>query len=103
LLIIKYVLTIEHIEYLWLFAIHGYSYTIFVLTTALNIVPLEWLRWTLLGVSALVCLSVMISELHRNLKENLKGPNMSKFIMLIAFLVFTQGVLILSLKRYFLA
>ena len=73
LLIVKYVLNVDHIEYLWLYAIHGYSYTIFVLTTALNIVPLEWLRWSLLGVSSLVCLSVMISELWRNLKENLKG------------------------------
>ena len=102
LLIIRYVMVIEYIEYFWLFAVHGYSFTMFVLTTALNIVPLEWLRWGLLGLSALVCLSVMVSELYRNMQENLKGGNVSKFFLLILFLAFTQGILVLSLKRYFL-
>ena len=64
MLIIKYVLNIEEVVYLWLFGIYGYSYTIFLITTALNIIPLEWLRWTLLGVSATVSLIVVLTEIR---------------------------------------
>ena len=64
MLLIKYVLNIEQVEYLWLFGIYGYSYTIFMLTSALNIIPLEWLRWSLLGASATVSLLVVISEIR---------------------------------------
>ena len=64
MLIIKYVLNIEEVVYLWLFGIYGYSYTIFLITTALNIIPLEWLRWSLLGVSATVSLIVVLTEIR---------------------------------------
>ena len=64
MLIIKYVLNIEEVVYLWLFGIYGYSYTIFLITTALNIIPLEWLRWTLLVVSATVSLIVVLTEIR---------------------------------------
>ena len=64
LLLIKYVLNVDEVQYLWLFGIYGYSYTIFLLTTAMNIIPLEWLRWSLLGVSATVSLIVVLTEIR---------------------------------------
>jgi hypothetical protein len=103
LLILKYVLNIEMISYLWLFATYGYSFTVFLLTTALNIVPLEWLRWTLLSVSALISICVILHELWRTMKEQLGGANLTKFLLIVGFLVASHGVLILSLKHYFLA
>lgn len=103
LLIIKYVMNVAEVQYLWLFGIYGYSYTIFVLTTALNVVPLEWLRWSFLCGSAVVSLCVIVAELVRALKEKIKGPNAVKFAGLIAFLVFSHGILVLAMKKYFLS
>jgi len=101
MLLIKYVLNIEEVQYLWLFGIYGYSYTVFLLTSALNIIPLEWLRWSLLGVSATVSLIVVLTEVRMQLRDKL--TNMPKFMLLVAFLMFTYGVLVLALKKYFLA
>jgi hypothetical protein len=103
MLIIKYVLNIEQVSYLWLFGIYGYSFTIFVLTTAMNIIPLDWLRWSLLGFSSLVSLIVIVTEIWSAMKDEIKGPNLAKFVMLLGFLIFTYGILILSFKKYFLA
>lgn len=101
MLIIKYIVNVDEVEYLWLFGIYGYSFTIFLLTTVMNIIPLEWLRWSLLGVSASVSLIVVLTEIRMHLREKL--TNLPKFMLLVAFLIFTYGVLVLSLKKYFLA
>jgi hypothetical protein len=69
----------------------------------LNIVPLEWLRWGLLSFSGLVSLCVIVAELWRCMREKLGGPNFLKFIFTVAFLIFSHSILILALKRYFLA
>ena len=65
LLIIRYILVINEITFLWLFGIYGYSYTVYVVTTALNVVPLDWLRWAFLIGSAIVSFFVIMSELWR--------------------------------------
>jgi hypothetical protein len=101
MLMIKYVLNIDEVNYLWLFGIYGYSYTIFLVTSALNIIPLEWLRWSLMCVSALVSLIVNLTEIRIQLKDRL--TNLPKFMLLVGFMVATYGVLVLSLKKYFLA
>jgi hypothetical protein len=101
MLMIKYVLNIDEVNYLWLFGIYGYSYTIFLVTSALNIIPLDWLRWTLLCVSALVSLIVNLAEIRIQLKDRLN--NLPKFMLLVGFMIATYGVLVLSLKKYFLA
>ena len=101
MLMIKYVLNIDEVNYLWLFGIYGYSYTIFLVTSALNIIPLEWLRWTLLSVSALVSLIVNLAEIRIQLKDRLN--NLPKFMLLVGFMIAKYGVLMLSLKKCFLA
>lgn len=102
MLIVKYTMNIAEISFLWLFGIYGYSYTIFTLTTVLNVVPLEWLRWAFVIGSGLVSLCVIIAELVRNLREKIVGPNVLKFGMLCAYLLLTHSIFVMALKRYFL-
>lgn len=102
LLIVKYTMNIAEISFLWLFGIYGYSFTVFILTTVLNVVPLEWLRWAFVVASGLVSLCVIIAELVRNLKEHIVGPNVLRFGMLCTFLIFSHSIFVVSLKRYFL-
>ena len=102
LLIMKYVLVIEYVSYIWLYGIYGYSFTIFVLTLPLNIIPQEWLRWAFLCASALISLCVITAELKREFGKEVKGSNLFKFIIFIGFLAAAHGILILSFKKYFL-
>ena len=104
MLIVRYVMNVENqVTYIWAYGIYGYSYTIYMLTTALNIVPLEWLRWSTLIASAIVSFTVIIAEIGRNLREQIKGPNVAKFAMLALFIAFSHSIFVLSLRRYFLA
>jgi hypothetical protein len=102
LLILKYVLVIEFVSYIWLFGVYGYSFTVFVITLPLNIIPQEWLRWTFLSASALISLCVISAELTREFGKEVKGANLFKFIIFLCFLAATHGVLVLSFKKYFL-
>ena len=102
MLILKYVLVIEFVSYIWLFGVYGYSFTVFVLTLPLNIIPQEWLRWTFLSASALISLCVISAELTREFGKEVKGANLFKFIIFLCLLAGTHGVLILSFKKYFL-
>jgi hypothetical protein len=72
MLLIKYVLWVPDVEFLWLFAIYGYSFTIFIVTTALNVVPIEWLRWVFLGLSGLISLFFIIMEMYALIKYKLE-------------------------------
>jgi hypothetical protein len=72
LLLIKYVLWVPEVQYIHLFVIYGYSYTIFVITTALNVVPLSWLRWVFLAVSGLVSLFFIWTEVYALVKFRLE-------------------------------
>ena len=96
-------MVIEEITYLWLLGIYGYSYTIYVITTALNVVPIDWLRWVFLSASAVVSFFVIVVELWRVMKERIKGPLLMKFILLCAFLAISHTIFVLALKNYFLA
>jgi hypothetical protein len=71
MLLIKYVLWVPEVQYLWLFAIYGYSFTIFILTTGLNVIPIGWLRWVFLGMSGVVSLLFIWSEMYAMLKNRL--------------------------------
>lgn len=101
LLLIKYVLMVPQVQYIWLFAIYGYSFTIFVITTVLNVVPLEWLRWVFLGVSGLVSLFFIWTEMYVMLKTRLK-QGLGKFFVLCLILAASHSVFVLALKEYFL-
>ena len=101
MLIIKYVLMIPEMQYLWLFAVYGYSFTIFVITTVLNVVPIEWLRWVFLGVSGLVSLFFIWVEMYTILKGKL-NKSFGKFVLLCLLLALSHGIFVLALKQYFL-
>ena len=101
MLLIKYVLMIDEVQFLWLFAIYGYSFTIFVITTALNVIPMEWLRWVFLGVSGAVSLMFIWTEMFVLLKNRLKS-GMSKFLLVCLLLGASHAIFVLALKKYFL-
>jgi hypothetical protein len=101
MLLIKYVLMIDEVQFLWLFAIYGYSFTIFVITTALNVIPMEWLRWVFLGVSGAVSLMFIWTEMYVLLKNRLKS-GMSKFLLVCLLLGASHAIFVLALKKYFL-
>ena len=71
LLLIKYILWVPDMRYLWLFAIYGYSFTIFIITTVLNVIPIDWLKWVFLGVSGAVSLFFIFSEMYALIKNKL--------------------------------
>lgn len=101
MLLIKYVLMVPQIQFLWLFAIYGYSFTIFIITTVLNVVPLDWLRWVFLGVSGLVSLFFIWVEMYTLLKDRL-NQGITKFILICLVLALSHLVFVLALKQYFL-
>jgi len=102
MLIIRYTLNIEEVQYLWLFGTYGYSYTCYIATTGLVIVPLEWLRWVLLSTSAVVSFCVIVAELWRRIGDKVRGALLGKFAMLCCYLVVSHGVFVLAMKKYFL-
>jgi hypothetical protein len=102
MLITRYTMEIPDVSYLWLFGVYGYSFTVFILTTVLNVVPLEWLRWALVLTSAAVSLAVIIAELVRAIREKIVGPNVVRFGLLCAYLFLTHGLFVWALKKYFL-
>ena len=101
LLLIKYVLWIPEVQYLWIFSIYGYSFTIFVITTALNVVPIEWMKWVFLGVSGAVSLFAIMSEMYALIKSRLE-QGFCKFLFVCLFLVMTHAIFIFALRKYFL-
>ena len=101
LLITKYVLFIHEMRFLWIFAIYGYSFTIFLCTTILVTIPIEWLRWVFLGVSGFTSWFFIVAEIYVVLKDNLH-EGWCKFLIVVAYVFCSHGVFILSLKYYFL-
>ena len=101
MLLIKYVLMVSEIEFIWIFAIYGYSFTIFLITTALNVVPIEWLKWVFLGLSGGVSLMFIIYEMFVILRSKLK-QGIFKFVLICLFLAASHAIFVLALKKYFL-
>jgi len=101
LLITKYVLFVHDIKFLWLFAVYGYSFTVFMLTTLLIIIPIDWLRWIFLGLSGLISWLFILMEVYVILRENLQ-EGWGKFLIVVVYLLGSHGVFLLALKYYFL-
>lgn len=97
MILIKYVLMVPEFEYLWIFSIYGYSFTIFIITTALNVLPIDWLKWVFLGVSGGVSLMFIVVEMYTYLKTEL-GQNFCKFILICLLLGLSHGIFVLALK-----
>lgn len=88
-------------QFLWLFAIYGYSFTIFIITTVLNVVPLEWLRWVFIGVSGFVSFFFVVVEMYQLIKTRLR-QGLGKFFIVCLVLGLSHSVFVLALKQYFL-
>ena len=88
---------VPEFEYLWIFSIYGYSFTIFIITTALNVLPIDWLKWVFLGVSGGVSLMFIVVEMYTYLKTEL-GQNFCKFILICLLLGLSHGIFVLALK-----
>jgi hypothetical protein len=101
LLITKYVLFVHDMKFLWIFAIYGYSFTIFMFTTILIVIPIEWLRWVFLGVSGLTSVLFIIMEVYVIMRDNLQ-EGWGKFLIVVLYLLASHGVFLLALKYYFL-
>jgi hypothetical protein len=101
LLLIKYVLWVPDVRYLWLFAVYGYSFTIFVISIFLYVVPIPWLRWVFLGVSGTVSLFFIWTEMYNILKNKLR-QGICKFLVICLILMVSHGVFVLALYKYFL-
>lgn len=101
-LLAKYVVWVQYIEYTWIFCIYGYSFTTFIITTALTVVPVSWMNWAVLGYSGFMSMLFIFMEMYDLIKNRLK-QSMGKFFLLALWLIVTHVVFILSLQLYFLA
>jgi len=101
LLLIKYVLWVPDVEYLWLFAIYGYSFTVFIITIFLTVVPIEWMKWVFLGISGVCSLFFISKEMYQLIKFKLEA-GFCKFLFVCLFLCGSHAVFIVALKQYFL-
>jgi hypothetical protein len=100
-LITKYVLFVEEMRYLWIFSIYGYSFVIFIVTTPLNIIPIEWVKWVVLSASAVVSLFFIISEMLVLIRHRL-NEGWAKFVIVLLYLFGSHVVFILAIKLYFI-
>jgi hypothetical protein len=101
LLITKYVLFVQEMKFLWIFAIYGYSFSIFLISTILIAIPVMWLRWVFLGISGVISLIFIIMEIFLLMKEYL-NEKLGKFFFIVFYLIGSHGVFVLALKYYFL-
>lgn len=100
-LLSKYVVWVEYIRFLWIFSIYGYSFASFLITTALTVVPVDWMDWSVLIYSGLISMIFIFVEMYDLIKTKLQ-QGVSKFIILALWLLASHAVFILSLKLYFL-
>jgi hypothetical protein len=99
-LITKYVLWVDEIRYLWIFAIYGYSFAIFVVTTPLNDIPVSWVKWIVLCASAVISMYFIISEMLVLIRHRL-NEGWCKFVIVLLYLVATHTCFVLAMKYYF--
>lgn len=102
LLLVKYILWVSDIEYLWIFAVYGYSFTVFIIATALSMVPIDWLKWVFLATSGVVSLFFIAMEMYTYLKFKMEQGHL-KFIFVLIYLAGSHFVFVVALKNYFLA
>jgi hypothetical protein len=101
LLITKYVLFVHDMKFFYIFAIYGYSFTIFLITMFLVIIPIDWLRWVFLGVSGMVSWFFIIIEVYVLIKEYM-NEGLGKFFIVVLYVLGSHFVFLLALKAYFL-
>lgn len=72
MLLAKYVLWIQYIEYTYIFSIYGYSFTAFIVGIALTVIPRDWLNWTVLIYAAATSLLSIFIEMYDLVSYKLK-------------------------------
>lgn len=70
-LLCKYVAFVDYIRFLWIFSIYGYSFASFLITTALTIVPVDWMDWTVLSFSGVISMLFIFVEMYDLIKHKL--------------------------------
>lgn len=78
--------------------IYAYSYSSFLITAFLCVIPSNGLRWALIGYSAVTSTGFLMVTYWNDLKEKLSGQ---KRLVVIAFICVCQLVLLLIFKLYF--
>ena len=102
LLLAKYVVWIQYIEYTYIFSIYGYCFTSFIVGIALTVIPTTWMNWAVLiyaGVNSL--LSIFI-EMYDLISYKLK-EGCGKFVIIVLWLMASHAVFIIALMNYFLS
>jgi hypothetical protein len=72
LLLCKYVAWISDIKYFYIFSIYGYSFTIFIITIALTVIPVTWMNWVVLIYSGINSMLAIFIEMYDLIKSKLK-------------------------------
>lgn len=101
-LLSKYVVFVEYIKFLWIFSIYGYSFTSFIITTALTVIPVDMMDWCVLIYSGLISMIFIFMEMYELIEHKLQQSK-GKFLLLALWLLMSHAVFILSLKYYFLS
>ena len=70
-LLSKYVVWVDYIRFLWIFSIYGYSFASFLITTALTVVPWDFIDWTVLIYSGLISMLFIFIEMYDLVKHKL--------------------------------
>lgn len=99
-LLCKYVIWISYIRYLYLFSIYGYSFTIFVISTALTVIPVTWMNWAVLCYSAFNSMLCIFLETKDLIMTRL-NEGAAKFALILLWLLASHAVFIMSLQLYF--
>jgi hypothetical protein len=72
LLLCRYVAWIPDIKFLYIYSIYGYSFTIFILTIALTVIPTPWMNWVVLIYSGINSMLAIFIEMYDLIKTKLK-------------------------------
>ncbi|CAL9693939.1 unnamed protein product [Knipowitschia caucasica] len=77
--------------------VYGYSLFIYIPTSILWVIPLEWLRWTLLAVAMVVSGSVLVLTFWPVVREDTKAMALTAVVTIVAL----HALLAVGCKMYF--
>eukprot|EP00349_Pseudokeronopsis_sp_Brazil_P002204 CAMPEP_0202963170 /NCGR_PEP_ID=MMETSP1396-20130829/7161_1 /ASSEMBLY_ACC=CAM_ASM_000872 /TAXON_ID= /ORGANISM="Pseudokeronopsis sp., Strain Brazil" /LENGTH=159 /DNA_ID=CAMNT_0049684165 /DNA_START=627 /DNA_END=1102 /DNA_ORIENTATION=- len=95
LLLTKFVLFIHDLKFMWVLAIYGYSFSIFMLTVLLNVVPVDWAQWVFLGVSGVISWLFIMLEIYEVIRVHLQ-EGWGKFFIVIFYVLGSHVIFIVA-------
>ena len=81
-----------------IFGIYGYSFTSFLVTTLLCVIPIQSLQWCLIAYSAVTSTGFLMVTFWNDLREQLEPK---KRLMVVGFICGVQVMFLLIFKLYF--